>query len=262
MEHGAKSQLTRRAERTPRERHTYRTQTALGAFVLYCRAADDDSIAGPREPQKQRASNVDASSASLVGPRGGADAGARLALESGKRTSGNMGRGFRREGAQDVPGERDAERPSTYSRSTARVPVPSTLQSLREMRQARYWRHGRGEPLALALPDELLPVHVLEVCSVPVQVIRPSTSVMRCSQPRQEVTSQPDGPCGWSQPSGSQWTAADSMDPRRFFAGQVLPYHCYAICGLLLCVWPARAVRSTFSSNFAQAMLPVRFVQR
>lgn len=89
------------------------------------------------------------------------------------------------------------------------------------MLRARYWGHGHGEPLALALPSEQLPVHVLGMCSVPVQVIRRSTSVMRCSQPRQEVTSQPDGPCGWGQPPGSQWTAADSMDPRRFLTGQV-----------------------------------------
>lgn len=128
LEHGAKSQLTRRAvERTPRERHTYRTQTALKR--LYYRATEDDSTSGPREPQKQRASNGDASSASLVGPLGGADAGARLALESGKRTSGNMGRGFRREGAQDVPGESDAERASKGPRAAGapcshRYPVP------------------------------------------------------------------------------------------------------------------------------------------
>ncbi|KAL6897662.1 hypothetical protein GGI43DRAFT_98771 [Trichoderma evansii] len=204
MEHGAKSQLTRRAERTPRERHTYRTQTALGR--LYYRATEDDSISGPREPQNQRASNGDASSASLVGPLGGADAGARLALESGKRTSGNMGRGFRREGAQDVPGERDAESvDGTYSRwSTVLVPVPSTLQCLRELPQNKFPVLGRGELLALALPNQQLPVHVLRMCSVPVQAIRLSTSVMRCSQPRQEVTSQQDGLCGWGYPSGSQ----------------------------------------------------------
>jgi hypothetical protein len=204
LEHGTWRQVATNTEgqqkRTPRERHTYRTQTALGR--LYWRAADDDSIAGPREPQKQRASNGDASSASLVGPRGGADAGARLALESGKRTSGHMGRGFRREGAQDVPGESDAEKASRdLQRQYGRYRVPCSARG-------RCVRPGTedigGEPLALALPDELLPVHVLGEYSVPVQVIWLSTSVMRCSQPRQEVASQPDGQCGWGPPSGSQ----------------------------------------------------------
>lgn len=53
---------------------------------------------GSRRIKSQRVS------ASLVGPLGGADAGARLDLESGRKRTSGMGRGFRREGAQDVPG--------------------------------------------------------------------------------------------------------------------------------------------------------------
>lgn len=166
-------------------------------------------MAGPREPQKQKASNGDASSASLVDPRGGR-CRSEISSGSGKRTSGNMGRGFRREGASGRSW-RERRRETVDLVQQCRYPVPCRACG-------RCARPGTGDMARRATSTCPAGRAAASACTC---TGTSNTAQYLCNalQPAPARSSQPA--CGWGHPSGSQWSAADSMDPRRFFAGQI-----------------------------------------